>query len=81
MNCQRGAGSHAQGQPSHETPSHTCSAVLPRLSPALQEYNRSETLCGSQAGRETPKAVVLDEMAEHETTGQGEPSRAGHCAP
>lgn len=37
--------------------------------------------CGRQAGRETPNAVVLDEIAEHETTGQGEPSRAGHCAP
>lgn len=56
----------------HRTPSHTCSAVLPRLSPALQKRTLSEALCGRQAGRKTPNAVVLDEIAEHETTGQGE---------
>jgi len=77
MNCQRGAGEQRIRQCLHRTPSHTCSAVLPGLSPALRKRTCSEGLHGRQAGRETPNAVVLDKIVEHETTDQGEPSRAG----
>lgn len=81
MNCQYGAGEQCiRAVFAQDTfPYMLCSA--PQAPSCTTETYPLRSAHVGQAGRETPNAVFLDEIAKHETTGQGEPSRAGHCAP